>query len=415
MSRIKVKHFGPIQNGVGEDWIDIKKVTVFIGNQGSGKSTVAKLISTLMWIEKALRRGDYDIKHFERNGRFKNQYLSYHRIENYFIKKGKKEITEIEYEGEAFHLTYKNGKLTIKTADNYDDYPLPQIMYVPAERNFIANVKNVSALKLVSDSLVEFVTEYDYAKSEIKGIMDLPVQGVGVNYDKLNDTVNLIGNSYKLKLTEASSGFQSAVPMYLVSWFLTNSVKKQSDNKEPVSSEELERFRKNVASIWSDKHLTDDQKRIAISTLSKQFNKSAFINIVEEPEQNLFPSSQWEMLKKLLEYNNMSEGNKLIMTTHSPYLVNYLSIAIQAGYLSKKIESEKDNPAKFIERIEKIINRKSLIFSSEVAAYQLDEHTGMIHKLPSPYGIPSDKNYLNESLKDGNKIFDELLEIEQSL
>ncbi len=59
MSKIKIKNFGPIKEGFKEispdgsinEWMEIKKVTVFIGNQGSGKSTVAKLISTLSWIE----------------------------------------------------------------------------------------------------------------------------------------------------------------------------------------------------------------------------------------------------------------------------------------------------------------------------------------------------------------------------
>jgi len=66
MSRIKIRNFGPIKNGFEayEGWIDIKKVTCFIGNQGSGKSTVAKLISTFTWIEKALVRGDYNKKWF---------------------------------------------------------------------------------------------------------------------------------------------------------------------------------------------------------------------------------------------------------------------------------------------------------------------------------------------------------------
>jgi predicted ATPase len=56
MSRIKIRNFGPIVNGYLENdgWIDINKVTIFIGNQGSGKSTIAKLISTFTWIEKAL-------------------------------------------------------------------------------------------------------------------------------------------------------------------------------------------------------------------------------------------------------------------------------------------------------------------------------------------------------------------------
>lgn len=58
MSRIKIRNFGPIKEGYQENdgWIDVKKVTVFIGNQGSGKSTVAKIISTFTWIEKSLVR-----------------------------------------------------------------------------------------------------------------------------------------------------------------------------------------------------------------------------------------------------------------------------------------------------------------------------------------------------------------------
>ena len=48
MSKIKIKNFGPIKLGFldNDGWIDIKKVTLFIGNQGSGKSTIVKLIST---------------------------------------------------------------------------------------------------------------------------------------------------------------------------------------------------------------------------------------------------------------------------------------------------------------------------------------------------------------------------------
>lgn len=60
MSKIKIKNFDPIKQGYQQNdgWIDLKKITVFVGNQGSGKSTVAKLISTFVWIEKALVRGD---------------------------------------------------------------------------------------------------------------------------------------------------------------------------------------------------------------------------------------------------------------------------------------------------------------------------------------------------------------------
>lgn len=96
-----------------------------------------------------------------------------------------------------------------------------------------------------------------------------------------------------------------------------------------MSSEELKRFKKGVREIWDNETFTDEQKRAALSELSSKFNKTAFMNIVEEPEQNLFPSSQWQMLQSLLQFNNMNGGNKLIITTHSPYIINYLSIAIQ--------------------------------------------------------------------------------------
>ncbi len=415
MSRIKIKHFGPIKVGCEENdgWLELRKVTVFIGNQGSGKSTVAKLISTFTWIEKALVRGDYDKKWFERKNKLKNQYLNYHRLENYF-KTNVVDNTVLEYEGDAFSIRYEDGSLIINEVLN-KTYQLPQIMYVPAERNFITYVKTPKELKLSSESLKEFLTEFDNAKNEMKGLEKLPINNTDIEYDKLNDTLNLKGEGYKLMLTEASSGFQSLVPLFLVSGYLANSVKKQSEsNKEPMSSEEMQRFKNGVKEIWSNDSLTDEQKRVALSVLSSKFNKTAFVNIVEEPEQNLFPSSQWQMLQSLLKFNEMNIGNKLIMTTHSPYILNYLSIAIQGKYLEGKL-SDSSEKHESLENLYKLIPEKALVSADTVIVYQLNEEDGSITKLDSIYGIPSDKNYLNDKLAEGNHLFDSLLEIEQGL
>lgn len=414
MSRIKIKNFGPVKEGlIGNDgWIDIKKVTVFIGNQGSGKSTVAKLISTFTWIEKALFRGDYDKKWFERRNRLKNQFLNYHRLENYFKSKGN-EDTFIEYEGDAYSLKFQDGVLEIHETSN-PSYLLPQIMYVPAERNFITYVKTARELKLSSDSLKEFLTEYDNAKQELKGIEKLPINNFGIEYDKLNDTLNLKGEGYKLMLTEASSGFQSVVPLYLVSHYLAHSIRKQSENKEPMSSEELQRFKKGVEEIWRNSSLTDEQKRIALSVLSSKFNKSAFINIVEEPEQNLFPKSQWQLLQSLLNFNNLNQGNKLIMTSHSPYIINFLGVAIQGKYLQGKIENSPKR-TELLTRLYDLVPEKSLLSEDDLIIYELNQLNGSIKKLDTIAGIPSDNNYLNNSLAEGNELFDSLLELEQEL
>lgn len=410
MSKIKVRNFGPIKEGYQENdgWIDIKKVTLFIGNQGSGKSTLAKLISCFTWIEKVLVRGDYEKKIFEDKGYFREKILAYHRIENYFHHYHNLfDETCIEYLGDAYEIKYLSGRLSINER-NSNKYHLPQLMYVPAERNFIANVKTPKALKLTSDSLIEFVTEFDNAKNKIDDSIKLPLNNTFIEYDSNKDIVNIRGHNYTLKLAEASSGFQSLVPLYLVSLFLSNTVKNQLENDE-TSSEERERFRKGVSTIWADDSLTDAQRRVALSVLSSKFNKTAFINIVEEPEQNLFPTSQWKMLESLLEFNNSSKGNKLIMTTHSPYLVNFLSIAIQAEFLKEKVKTKE-----LTDKLEEIINLEAVINSSEVVIYELLDN-GLIKKLPNFEGIPSDDNFLNKFLKEGNLKFDNLLAIEESL
>jgi predicted ATPase len=411
MSRIKIRNFGPVKKGLqeGDGWIEVKKVTVFIGNQGSGKSTVAKLVSTFTWIEKSLVRGDYNKKWFERKNKLKNQYLNYHRLENYFKGNGSDQ-TVIEYEGDAYLIKYENGALSIQEKPG-GSYPLPQVMYVPAERNFIAYIKTPKELKLSSESLKEFLTEFDNAKNEIKGAVKLPVNDVDVEYDKLNDTLNLKGEGYKVKLTEASSGFQSLVPLYLVSAHLAHAVEKQSEgNKEPMSSEEMKKFKKGVEEIWSNENLTDEQKRIALSVLSSKFNKTAFINIVEEPEQNLFPGAQRKLLNSLLALNNLNTGNKLIMTTHSPYLINYLTLAVKAGILKEKTNSTNQR-----EKLEAIVPLTSTIRPNELAIYELDEQEGSITKLEAFEGLPSDENQLNERLGESNELFAQLLEIQQSL
>ena len=400
MSSIIIQHFGAIK--MHNAPIEIKKVTFFIGNQGSGKSTVAKLIATFMWIEKALVRGDYDRKWFERKNRFKNTFLPYHRIENYL-----KENTFIQYNGEAYIITYENEFLKFAEMKN-NNYSLPQIMYVPSERNFIAYVRSPKELKLSSEALKEFLTEFDNSKEIVKNL-ELPINKVILDYDKLNDTLNLKGEDYKykykIKLTEASSGFQSFVPIYMVSNYLVNTIKKDSGIKVSMSGEEINRFRKEIEQLYKDKHLSDEQKRIAISVLPQKFNKTSFINIVEEPEQNLFPTSQRNMLYSLLKINNEISANKLIITTHSPYLVNYVSVAVEAGKLKQGVTAEKE------EQLNKIVPISSVVNSDDLAIYQLNEK-GSVELLESYEGIPSDENFLNDEIGRTNELFADLLDLQ---
>ena len=411
MARIRIKNFGPIRQGRldNDGWLDIKNVSVFIGNQGSGKSCVAKLISTFMWIEKALVRSDYAIADFSAE-KFRGTYCGYHRIERYFYNKQNEDTAELEYEGEAYSMKYSKGNFEI-TKGPMQGYHLPQIMYVPAERNFISIIKEAKSLKALPDSLLEYLTEFNNAKDAIKGYLSLPINEANIEYDKLGDVINVSGKDYTVELSEASSGFQSLVPLFLVSWYLVNRVKGQVENPQKMSQNELQRFNEGVKSIWADKSLTDEQRRTALSALSAQFNKTAFINIVEEPEQNLFPSSQWKIIQSLLAFNNSLEANKLIITTHSPYLINVLTIAVKAGMLKEKAASNSD----VLEQINAVYPIDSSMNPTDIAIYELDEGDGSISLLKTYQGLPSDDNFVNNMLEEANETFAELLEIQQTL
>lgn len=414
MIRLRIKNFGPIGPGLSENegWVEFKRVTVFIGNQGAGKSTLAKLFSTFSWVEKALVRGDYEKKWFERKGRLKNPLLSYHRLENYLETSGRGDA-KIEYEGEACKISYADGQLSI-TETGHQGYALPQVMYVPAERNFISYVRHTKELKLSSESLKEFLSAFDATKQALRGSLKLPINDSEIEYDKLNDVLNLKGGGYKLRLMEASSGFQSFVPVYLVSKHLANSVQEQiSRPHQTMSADELERFKKAVETIFATEGFTEEQKRAALSVLSRRFNKTAFINIVEEPEQNLFPSSQWDVLKSLLAFNSQGPHSRLVLTTHSPYIVNFLSLAIQGKHLQQQLIKHKRDD--LLPDLYKIVPEEALLLAEEVAIYQCNERDGSISELPSFEGIPSDHNLLNNSLRTGNELFDQLLELEEAI
>ena len=404
MSRIKIKNFGPIREGfVGNDgWLDIEKVTVFIGNQGSGKSTVAKLVSTLSWIEKDLFRSDGSTLRFRKQERIFKKYLEYHRIDSYLKKN-----TEIQYEGKAYRINYSPGKpLDIQKME--EEYTLPKITYFPAERNFVSSVKKSRSgqkLTLWSQSLQEFKETFQEAKENFKEkeTFHLPISNVDLEYNKLNDVLYVKGPDYKIQLADSASGFQSFVPLFVVA----NYVSKLLEKEQEMDEQQRETFKKESAKILADKTYTEEQKRILLSNLAAQFNIKRTLNIIEEPEQNLFPTSQQGMLNKLLEYNNKVKDNKLIITTHSPYIIGYLTLAVKAMELYKKAKKEEVRA-----QINEIVPQKSAISHDDLVIYELDEKDGSIRMLGSKNGIPNDNDYLDNALGIINEMFSDLLDIE---
>ncbi|OFX50719.1 MAG: hypothetical protein A2046_13675 [Bacteroidetes bacterium GWA2_30_7] len=406
MSKIRIKNFGPIKEGLIENdgWIDIKKVTVFIGNQDSGKSTVAKVISTLTWIEKAINRGDISIKTIIRKEFFK-KYFEYQGIKDYF-----KDSTEIEYVGSRIGINFNNKlEQTEIIVNEKNKYCVPKIMYVPSERNLLYVIEKAYDIKNLPGSLFSFAEELKKGQNKFEDKeIKLPFGNLKYKYDSDKDDSILIGDDFEVNLLHASSGFQSLVPLYIVSKYITEELQEGKEIlQKQLSVSQSIRRNEELATITLNENLSDNEKNELAKTINSKYIVTCFINIVEEPEQNLFPSSQHIMLNNLLELNSRKVENKLIMSTHSPYLINYLTLAVEANRLKDKVKTKE-----LKDRLEKIVPLKSTIPSDDLVIYQLDETDGTIKLLGNYKGLPSDENYLNNNLADSNDLFSQLLDIE---
>jgi predicted ATPase len=415
MSKIRIKNFGPIKEGFSEtlpdgtinEWIDIKKVTVFIGNQGSGKSTVAKLISTFMWIEKSLINGNISELNEED---FIEEYCNYFRLKNYF-----KPTSEIIYEGEYCNISYMNQQISHDLIERQEAYQMPKIMYVPAERSFLGSVEGADKVTGLPQPLVTFMVENDRSLLELNESISLPFGDYTIRFDSSKNLSFISGADYELELTAASSGLHSAVPLFVVSRNLSYILAsgKSDSSISDLNSRQLQKRSNELRSarlsfIVSDNDIDKVNIQRLEDIIESKYKNSLFVNIVEEPEQNLFPTSQRKMLNSLLEFNNLSTGNKLIMTTHSPYLINYLTLCVKAEMVKSNMNSDDS-----LNKIAEIVPLESIVKADDLVIYELNEMLGTIKKLEDYKGLPSDDNELNSELEDSNELFAQLQEIEK--
>ena len=392
MSVIKIKSFGPIGvNSKSDDGlftVNFSPVTVFIGHQASGKSTLAKLFSTFAWIEKTLVRGDISISNIN-NSNFQNLCKNQEILE-YFNTD-----TKIICISSRYNFEYENGTFKVVINNNCStNYILPKIQYISAARNLLtilheisndtiiqSNGSTVEILSYIPTMVKQLNEEYTKSLSQLKETgFEIPIDETSVFY---KDRKTFIKTKNKqISMSAASSGIQSITPLLMVSSFLAKEVQKSwFDKLQPVSlilkkrienkiletknEKLLEIF--NLCQIYGEESLpadlTNDEKTLQqLSNILKQFLPSCFINIVEEPEQNLFPTTQAQVLYELLKYKNENENNKLIITTHSPYILTSLNNAIFAKDVFNKQH-------KYIEEL----SENKMVSFEDISAYKLEE------------------------------------------
>ena len=382
-NKIRIKNFGAITKGYinsKDGFFEINKLTVFTGTQGSGKSTIAKLIATFLWLEKALVRGDVR-KECITKDIFVNNYLAYHLIDSYLHKN-----SEIEFIGTvySFHFFAETDQFVIEKIKEKNIYLKPKIAYIFSERNFFSVLPNPNKLAGLLKSFFTTLGDFDEAqKSFDNEIYELPIADYKYRYDSASDKSYIFKARGKdeVELFKAASGIQSSLPLTLMSGYFSSRIENGFGDNSKTQAYSLYELKKiltseaqqnaifaamNAQNPWAfnfflsnsfvkkneidrlHKELTDKETEILTALEYSLFAtiNSCFINIVEEPEQNLYPASQRDLVYYLLECLNKgkekkeaeidrSRYNKLIITTHSPYILGTINNAVYAGNLSK--------------------------------------------------------------------------------
>lgn len=336
---LKIYSVGPIERVEIED---LKRINVFIGASASGKSTIAKIVSQLLWCEKA-----YITMGVESD--FKEQLIAFHRFSDvYFTMESR-----IEYCSPWTTITFQRSsekQRRFKTEYHRHEkafYNNVKIQYIPAERNFVASIPNLQKYNDSNDNVFEFLQDWFECKGRYKDlracyeVSDLEKMKLQFRtlQDGTLDYVRVGSSQVDVELPNCSSGIQSMLPLLLVAdAVLDKKLKKKSfsfnelrnlrkkasiehysviDALNDISSRESgeESFAKAVNELWQNVGYQGDYARSFLS--------------VEEPEQNIYPATQRSLVYHLL--NRLSESSSLMITTHSPYILYAFDNALVAG------------------------------------------------------------------------------------
>ena len=346
MKHLHLENIGPIS--IVD--IDLQRYNIFIGPQSSGKSTIAKMVSFCSWIEKrALTTLSEDV--FSNEQEFIEHVEEYHKMHDYFNSK-----SVLEYESQNIRIIYKDAKLTIKILDKIT-YKRKKILYIPSDRNLVAMPRLDRLVVETNTNLRSFIFDWFdargfYDKSHRLNILDLNME---YYYDKdakkvsQDRIIHTNGKTYDIALSDASSGLQSVTPLTLLLNYYSNQYFADSGKTTSYEKEqELKQLEKKINSLDQEGILTailgpnNIVRSITRQNLYNNLTIPSSCNfIIEEPEQNLFPSTQAQLISYLLNICNAQEKqHSFTLTTHSPYILTQLNILLFAGILQKQGKAE---------------------------------------------------------------------------
>ena len=417
MAHITIKDIGPIKNVE----LDLNKINVFMGPQSSGKSTIAKIISYCSWYEKNI------ILTSKLTNDFYKELLEFHNLEDsYFDDK-----SFIEYKSKNCIITFPGKdveKLSVKVAVGKENiFHNEKIEYIPAERNFVT-LKGIGRYNESRDNILNFLYDWFEAKREWSNKQfKLPLNSLdntSYTYDIDTDSDNiLLEDGKSIGLRHASSGLMSITPLLVVFDYITTAIYSKKRIKSPFEvvniqsildnldkdvREQIIELKAKMGDLQSylDRNATVPYTQQDLDNIQKELNNALGFDsdynyskvIIEEPELNLFPNTQKDLVYYMLSVINKGDrDHQLVLTTHSPYILFSLNNCMMGGLVKNNIpENEQKSFASF----------PAWIDPKKVSIYEI--HDGMLKCIQDEEGIIED-NYLNQAYKENSAEYLSLL------
>ncbi|MDE6421960.1 MAG: ATP-binding protein [Muribaculaceae bacterium] len=331
MSResLTIRNFGPIVN---VELPDIKRFNIFIGESGSGKSTIMKVLAMMRWIYKMCCVRTY----FKTSGiqtpfRFRTEAI----LTDNGLKDFLRHNSEITYQNGSFVIQLIKGGLKFprKNVDQ-QELTLQKISYISDKRVLIPDLAagNVSlrhGMFYLDETFLNFRKALDVIPESAMDYLGVKMTvrknnvGKRVFVSSLEKDINPFDN---LPLTSASSGMQSSVALH----FIIKYFSRHYDIVDSMNST-IVRF------LAAGDNLS---KFSAASNIGSFPHKRTSIHL-EEPELSLFPVNQWGLMKFLIGECLLSEKSEmdLSIATHSPYILTAINIMMLANRASKTDKS----------------------------------------------------------------------------
>ncbi|WP_312076244.1 AAA family ATPase [Chryseobacterium sp.] len=389
-AKLIVNNFGPLKDVN----VEVKDFLCLIGKQATGKSTIAKLIA--IFEDENFRNGK--IKSFEdeleKYGML--NFLNNDTIICFYKGVFSKENPNF---GTNFHFEYKKGteiKLNLKDIfkNKIKDLYLNDKVKTEEIKSYVQGLIMIDLIaskkthpnieefyNVINNNLIEPIVEDDL--NEVFTIIEdsFEKKGVFVKYDSqyipsernflhiiAENTLGLINNNVQIPkhLLEIGQEYEKAlnivkeIPLKLVN----NQYKYK---REGSSSYVYHSDEERVDLLQSASGLQSILPIMLLIEYAKTLKDNYHFNyVIEEPELNIYPETQHELIKYLIGniFNfsaNDVQRKKLVITTHSPFIlasINNLLLAFKKG---------KEKP----KEVHKIIKRESWINPQSFNAYEL--------------------------------------------